>query len=600
MKLRLGAKLFLGFGALIVLLLGLCLFAFLQFSRLQTMYGVAAARADDAAAISSSARVGPVVYTVIANAIINRDLVQNAQDWKEAKSKAANELEAVAKFSDTEAEKAHVVKAQAAFDQLVTSFETKLLPLLAQTRETTKAMMDLDAGFDVSIATLDAELLTVKDSLHAEMKEADRGYAAAIQRAVELMLILAGIGAVFGIALAVFLARSITRPLAQGVEVAGRIAGGFLKIEMDKKILGRGDEIGDLARALDAMAGKLAAIVLTVQDITENLAFSSAELSSSSVQMLQGIEGLSSASQGMSQGAAEQAASAEEVSSSMEQMSSNIKQNADNSLQTEAMAKQASEDGILGGKAVGEAVDAMRLIASKIVVIEEIARNTNLLALNAAIEAARAGEAGKGFAVVASEVRKLAENSQKAAGEIGGISKDSVRVAEKAGNLISGMIPAIKKTSDLVQEISAASREQDSGAEQIKKAILQLDSVIQENASASEELSSTAEELSAQANVVSSSATELAGQADALKEAVSFFRLGDEAARAERRYERPEDRRAPAGQRPAKAQARGTARNSPPQIGAGGHPGEAKRSVAIAVAPPAHGKDDKDGNFEEF
>jgi methyl-accepting chemotaxis protein len=153
----------------------------------------------------------------------------------------------------------------------------------------------------------------------------------------------------------------------------------------------------------------------------------------------------------------------------------------------------------------------MKQIASKISIIEEIARQTNLLALNAAIEAARAGEHGKGFAVVASEVRKLAERSQKAAGEITELSSTSVKVANKAGELLSKILPDVKKTSELVQEIAAASREQDTGAQQVNKAIQQLDQVIQTNAGASEEMSSTSEELSAQAKL--------------LQEAIAFFKV---------------------------------------------------------------------------
>jgi len=201
----------------------------------------------------------------------------------------------------------------------------------------------------------------------------------------------------------------------------------------------------------------------------------------------------------------------------MEEMAATIKQNTDNAQQTEKIALKSAEDAIGSGKAVTETVGAMREIAGKISIIEEIARQTNLLALNAAIEAARAGEHGKGFAVVASEVRKLAERSQTAAGEISKLSVSSVQVAEKAGELLSKLVPDIKKTAELVQEISAASAEQNTGVEQVNKASQQLDQVIQQNAGAAEEMSSMAEELSS--------------QAEQLQSSISFFKLGFETSR---------------------------------------------------------------------
>jgi methyl-accepting chemotaxis protein len=255
-----------------------------------------------------------------------------------------------------------------------------------------------------------------------------------------------------------------------------------------------------LMQALTAMVSGLTQTVSDIRSIAGEVASASQSISTASVQV--------------SKGASAQAAAAEEASSSMEEMVSNIKQNADNAQQTDKIANKSAKDAQESGKSVLEAVAAMKEIANKISIIEEIARQTNLLALNAAIEAARAGEHGKGFAVVAAEVRKLAERSQKAAGEINQLSATTLKVSEKSGEMLEKLVPDIQRTAELVQEISAASKEQDTGAEQINKALQQLEQVIQQNASAAEEMASTTEELT--------------GQSDQLVSALSFFHTGDE------------------------------------------------------------------------
>ncbi len=296
---------------------------------------------------------------------------------------------------------------------------------------------------------------------------------------------------------------------------------------------------------------------------------------------------LSTWAQTMSQGTTEQAASGEEVSASMEQMSSNIRQNTSNAQATEKIAQKAAEDTKNGGEAVSETVVAMKEIASKISIIEEIARQTNLLALNAAIEAARAGEHGKGFAVVASEVRKLAERSQKAAGEIGQLSGSSVAVAEKAGALLSKIVPDIQRTAELVQEIAAANREMSAGSEQINKAIMQLDKVIQENASSAEELAATSEELN--------------GQAEQLQSAVAFFRMGKGSGNG---HDGDKERRAPkllTG--PARAPAARTAEQADGVNGlkkASGLGFSDTQAQVFDAGEPQVRRDRKDESFEEY
>jgi methyl-accepting chemotaxis protein len=236
------------------------------------------------------------------------------------------------------------------------------------------------------------------------------------------------------------------------------------------------------------------------------------EVVSSAEQLTNASEQISATSQSLSQATSEQAASVEETSASVEQMAASINQNAENAKVTDGMATKAAKEAIEGGEAVKQTVDAMKEIATRIGIIDDIAYQTNMLALNAAIEAARAGDHGKGFAVVAAEVRKLAERSQVAAQEIGDLAVGSVKAAERAGELIGTIVPGIGKTSDLVQEISAASMEQSSGANQINTAMNQMNHITQQNASASEQLAATAEEMTS--------------RAEQLKELMDFFNVG--------------------------------------------------------------------------
>lgn len=311
------------------------------------------------------------------------------------------------------------------------------------------------------------------------------------------VIITVSLIAVFiGILMAFIIARGILIPLHAGLNFVQQVSKGDLTASVD---LDRKDELGDLAHGMESMVEHLYGVVENVNAASESVASGSQELSATS--------------ETLSQGATEQAAAIEEISSSMEQMVANVSQSAENAMQTEKIAGESRTAAEKSGAAVSQTVGAMKSIAEKISIIEEIARQTNLLALNAAIEAARAGEHGKGFAVVAAEVRKLAERSGIAAGEISELSSSSVEVAEQAGNMINQLLPEIVRTSELVQEISAAGQEQNSGLSQINHAIQDLDKTIQQNASASEEMASTSEELS--------------GQGMQLQQIMSFFKVAE-------------------------------------------------------------------------
>ena len=322
------------------------------------------------------------------------------------------------------------------------------------------------------------------------VEESNRAYEAGLT----VMLVLSIIAVLLGAFIAFMVTRSITKPVAEAVSVANRLSEGDLtvRIEVDSK-----DETGQLLLSMQNMVAKLTEIIMTVRSGADNLASASEEISATS--------------QSLSQASSEQAASVEETSASIEQMSASINQNTENAKVTDSMAGKAAKEATEGGQAVVSTVEAMKMIAGKIGIVDDIAYQTNLLALNAAIEAARAGEHGKGFAVVAAEVRKLAERSQIAAQEIGKLAVNSVGLAEKAGKLLDEIVPSISKTSDLVQEIASASSEQSSGVSQINNAMAQLSQTTQQNASASEELAATAEEMSS--------------QTEQLQSVMSFFKL---------------------------------------------------------------------------
>ncbi len=300
---------------------------------------------------------------------------------------------------------------------------------------------------------------------------------------IMVTIIIVGILVLIILSFAVFLiSKTISSPVRQGVDFAGKIANGDLTAKIDYS---SSDEIGELVNALNTMRDNLSGMLSTIKDAAGQVASGSKQISASAQQI--------------SSGANEQAASTEEISSSMEELVSNIQQNSENAKTNLDVTGQAGSE---MGKAldqVNKTASSMETINEKISLIEDIARNTNMLALNAAIEAARAGDAGKGFAVVAAEVRKLAETSQKAAVDITAEAEKSVSISRETLISMKNVSEMSQKSSELTNEVAVASAEQNNGAEQINSAILQFDSVIQQNVSASEELSSMSEELESQA-----------------------------------------------------------------------------------------------------
>lgn len=301
-----------------------------------------------------------------------------------------------------------------------------------------------------------------------------------------------------------WLSRMVVVPVTELSKATQELALGNLSVDVFSRNRTRrearqdsGDEIWQMESHFDTLLSKLREVIGNLSNFTDTIATASQQLSNSS--------------QNLSQGNSQQAASVGETSASLEEMSATVAQNADNSRKMEQIALRSARDAEESGNAVSETMEAMKTIADKVSIIEEIAYQTNLLALNAAIEAARAGENGRGFAVVAAEVRRLAERSQGAAKDVSGLSASSVKVAHRSAQVIAELVPAIRKTAELVQEVTAASTEQSSGIAQMTQAMTQVDQVTQRNAAASEELAATAEEMAKQARM--------------LQNVVSFFRF---------------------------------------------------------------------------
>ncbi|TYQ02653.1 UNVERIFIED_ORG: methyl-accepting chemotaxis protein [Zoogloea ramigera] len=337
-------------------------------------------------------------------------------------------------------------------------------------------------------------------ALQRATNDADADAAStAYARARTVMLALSALAVAIGVVASVLIARNLLRQLGgepdYAADIAGRIAAGDLTVAVDT----RHDDNHSMLHAMKMMRDALSAIVTEVRTGTQTIA-------AASTQIAAGNQDLSSRTE-------QQASALEETASSMEELTSAVRQNTDNARQANVLADAASTVARQGGSVVAQVVDTMgaindssRKIVDIIGVIDGIAFQTNILALNAAVEAARAGEQGRGFAVVATEVRNLAQRSASAAREIKELIGNSVekveigsKLVEQAGQTMNDVVDSVQRVNDIMVEISSAGHEQSAGIEQINQAVTEMDTVTQQNAALVEEAAAAAEALQEQA-----------------------------------------------------------------------------------------------------
>ncbi len=543
---KVGTRLMLAFGAVLVLLIAVIGVGLLRMAAIRTNLRSitqedivamrhATAMSAEAAQVSTSVRDALILHDEEKIKTAAAEVDQGIKNF-EAQIAATERMQADV-ASTTKAEKDAVAKVKKLWSGLKEDVGQTLD--LAKQNQADMAWRWFYKSTDASMknAEIRRTLATLAD---LEQKRTDEAAAAAEASYESARMMMLGLGVV-AIGLAVAAAVLVTRSLLK------QLGGEPSYVASVMHSLGS----GDFSVTVATKNGDQSSMLYAVRTMVEKLATIIADVNSAADALAGAAEQVSTTSHSLSQAASEQSSGVEQTSASVEQMTASIAQNTENAKVTDSMATRAATDAGEGGEAVKATVTAMKQIAQKISIIDDIAYQTNLLALNAAIEAARAGDQGKGFAVVAAEVRKLAERSQVAAQEIGTVASNSVELAERAGKLLGEMVPSIKKTSDLVQEISAASQEQSQGVGQINAAVAQLSQTTRQNASSAEELASTAEEMTT--------------QAEQLQKTMSFFKNSNTDAASEPPVQR-ELRQPPAQQSGKRGAVAKTARTLRPAM----------------------------------
>ena len=508
--LRIGTRLGLGFGLLILVMLGLIGLALAQFGRADAIntriIDSEWVKADAANTVNATTRANArrtMELLIAADPTQLGHIKARIEENKKTISDALATLDKLVNLPEGKAALAELKTARAAYVQ---SF-TQVAKLVDEgRRDEATALMNKE-----TLPRLDAMQQPI-NALAALQRKLVLSSGAELRAGLELgrnlmlaMGLIAGAGALL---FAWWVTRSITRPLAEALHVARTVAAGDLSTHI---LVDRHDECGQLLGALQDMNGSLVKIVHQVRQSADSMATATSQIAAGNLDLSSRTE--------------EQASALQQTAASMEQLAATVKQNHAGAMHANQLAESASSVAAKGGDVVGRVVSTMeainassRQIADIIGLIDSIAFQTNILALNAAVEAARAGEQGRGFAVVAGEVRTLAGRSAEAAREIKKLIGNSVshvaegcKLVEQAGSTMDEIVVHVRRVADLMGEITTSSKEQSTGIEQVNQAVGQMDQVTQQNAALVEQAAAAAQSLE--------------HQAQGLVQAVSVFRL---------------------------------------------------------------------------